>query len=291
MSVNKNFIYELSLSALIDSVGDVEILRRLLINQGIQSNKIIELNHRGRNFLLVYFSLLRNAQRIQRKLHKLKLKNVRIILKTVEPKQWEDRWKEDFKPFSLTKEIEIVPIWFKNHYSPKKKEQVYIDTKFAFGTGLHETTRFMAQLIENYRGQFNRFFDIGTGTGILAMIAHKCGARDIQAIDIDPDAVKVAQKNFKENQCTVTGIKTADINKLKTSKQYDFVAANLVTHDLIKMNKKIVSLVRPGKYLAISGIALENLGHIKKAFNTRFLRCRKIKKGRKWAAVLYQKTN
>ncbi|OGX31215.1 MAG: hypothetical protein A2787_01775 [Omnitrophica WOR_2 bacterium RIFCSPHIGHO2_01_FULL_48_9] len=76
----------------------------------------------------------------------------------------------------------------------------------------------------------------------------------------------------------------------KTNQQFDFVAANLISDDLIRLKKKIFSLVKPGQYLALSGISLENFSKVKKAFAALPLRCVQIRQGSRWAAVLYQRT-
>ncbi len=75
-----------------------------------------------------------------------------------------------------------------------------MDTLLSFGTGLHETTRFMAQFIEDKKGKFKSFLDIGTGTGILALVALKYGAQDVIGIDIGPLSVQAALDNMKANQ-------------------------------------------------------------------------------------------
>ena len=95
---------------------------------------------------------------------------------------------------------------------------------------------------------------------------------------------------MKRNGCLPASLKVADIHHYPSRKRYDLVAANLVTHNLIKAGRKLVSLVRPGKYLAVSGISLENISVLKKAFRKYPLRPLQIVKGKEWAAVLYKKT-
>src|SRR6185503_4769445 len=111
------------------------------------------------------------AEKFQKKIASYRWKNVSCRLKSIQSQDWQEKWKEDFKPFRLTDRIDVSPVWHRKRYKPKGREVVYIDTVLAFGTGLHETTRFMSQFIELCRGQFESFFDIGTGSGILSIIA------------------------------------------------------------------------------------------------------------------------
>lgn len=217
------------------------------------------------------------------------MKNASIEARSLRRKDWQDRWKIDFKPSLMGKMFVAVPAWLKDKYVPKRRTPVYIDTSLAFGTGLHETTRFMVEVIERCRGRFDRFLDVGTGTGILSIVAHHCGAGHIRAIDFNPDCVRVALENFRRNGCSIPVAKAADIHRYREGGRYDFVAANLVTHNLITAGRRLVSLVAKGKYLAVSGVSMENYSHFRKAFEGHPLRCLKIIRGRDWSAFLYQK--
>jgi ribosomal protein L11 methyltransferase len=131
--------------------------------------------------------------------------------------------------------------------------------------------------------------DVGTGTGILAIVASKCNGNDINAIDMCPEAVKVAKSNFISNGCASINIKVLDARRIKSKKKYDYVSANIITHDLIAMAEKLISLVKPGQYLAVSGISLSSYDLFRKAYARYPLRCVKIEKGEEWVAVLYKK--
>ena len=185
--------------------------------------------------------------------------------------------------------MDVVPVWYQDKYKPRSGcDHILMDTLLSFGTGLHETTRFMAQFIEDKRGTFNSFLDIGSGTGILALVAIKYGATDVVGIDIGSLSVQAARDNMKVNQLFFK-ITKADIKKYPIKKKYDFVAANLITGDLIENAQRIVSFVKEGGLLAVSGISLENLNRLRKAFSSLPLQCLKISKGAQWSGLLYQK--
>jgi len=288
MSKPTNITFKLSLTNNSFESHRIDILKNLLISLGVNSTEIIELEKDSVKVLEVYFQLEVKAKRLYEKLEEAALQEVELELKSLLKDEWLDVWKKDFKPFVLTEHFEVVPIWLKESYV-SKQEAIYIDTSLAFGTGLHETTRFMAELIGEYSGKFETVFDIGTGTGILGIIARKCGAKYIKAVDISSDAVEMARLNFKENGCKVNDLGVMDIKSFRGRRQYDFVAANLITHDLIKFGDKILRFVKQGKYLAVSGISVENFKMLEAAFKKYPLKSLEIKRGEKWVACLYQK--
>jgi len=282
-------IYEVSLTCKEGNSFEAQILRSLLARMSIKNTQIAESHFGLTAEISIYFPSLAKAKSLCDCLKIMRLKSIAVKIKTLKNKDWLNRWKEDFKPFMLTKTIRVIPTWLKRPNDKLPVKTIFIDTVSAFGTGLHETTRFMSRLIEEYRGQYESFLDIGTGTGILTFVALRNGARKVTAFDYDRHAVEAAKKNFISNGHCPSVVKHADISKFKTKKQYDFVAANLITLDLIKFCQKIYSFVKPKKYLAVSGISLENFPLFRRSFENCSLRCREVIKGKEWVAVLYQK--
>ncbi|MCR4336670.1 MAG: 50S ribosomal protein L11 methyltransferase [Candidatus Omnitrophica bacterium] len=267
------------------------LLRKILEDEGVASSQIMELQDGGKVCVATYFCSRLAAERIHRQILLKNLKNVKVQLKHLKKEDWQEKWKESVRPFRLTEKFDVVPAWRVKEYRRKKREPIIIDTAFAFGTGLHETTRFMSEFIEQSEGQFIDFLDVGTGTGILSIVAYKCGARSVDALDLDAMTVKVAKENLQRNRLKFRRIGIVDFGKLKNRETYDFVAANLLSETLILLNEKLLSRVNRGGHLAISGISLKNLKKVKETFKEKSLRCLKIKKGEKWAALLYKKTS
>ena len=288
-NVKRGVIFEVIIKTILANTGNIEILKGLLLNAGVAQDAIIECAQWPHTTLSVFFRSRPKALSLKSKLRAFRLSDVSVILKSLEKKDWQTKWKTEFKPFSLTKTFAVIPLRYKHKHRIRTKVPIYIDTDLAFGTGLHATTRFMAQFIDRSKGKFESFLDIGTGTGILAMIAQKCGAVDIKAVDICEGAVKVARRNCLENDCAGIDVQMADAQKNRSKKQYDFVAANILTQELIRMADKIISRVKPGKYLAVSGISLSNYDVFRLAYAQYPLRCVKIEKGEGWAAILYKK--
>ena len=291
MTIKKNAsVIELILSGKDNQVAAGPLLEGVLIQAGVPLSNLVEEREGDRVRVSLYFNSLSQARRVTDHLRSVQLKAVTAKLRLVRPQDWQNRWKEDFRPFKITDKLDIVPMWCTDKYRPSKRTPIYIDTVMAFGTGYHETTRFMAQLISSVKGKFGNFLDVGTGTGILSLIAHKCGADEVFAIDNDRECIKVARKNFAVNHYPATNLKAADVKTYKPKGQFDFVAANLMTQDLIRLKRKLCSLVAPGKFLAVSGISKENFSWLKKEYEALPLKRLKTLEGKKWVAVLYKRT-
>jgi ribosomal protein L11 methyltransferase len=157
----------------------------------------------------------------------------------------------------------------------------------AFGTGSHVTTRMcLALLDECIADQIpERMFDLGTGSGILAIAGACLGIRDVLAVDIDPMAIEVASRNVQSNsvddliRVVEGGIETAE-------GPYDIVAANLSASLLKRLAAKIAEHLKPGGSLIISGILEEEWAGVKDAFETEGLAEKEVLKEKVWVAAI-----
>lgn len=283
------FLFELFCLFEDDSDAKTDILREFLASIGIKLENIIVVEKAGFFRVSVYFENRLLAEQARVKVNRFLKGKLRFKIRKFKNENWKVKTAKNFSAFALTKKFDIVPSWKRKKYRKTPRIPIIIDSINAFGTGLHETTSFMAKLIERIEGHFKSFLDIGTGTGLLAMIALKCKAQDVCAIDFDPDAVVAAKQNFKINHYPDHLVRQGDIGCYKTKKRFDFVAANLITRDLIKYKKQILLTVKKNGFLAISGIMIENIPLIRKAFNIKKLRCIKIHKGEQWVAFLYKR--
>lgn len=282
-------IYEVSLSTRSADVCAEEILVNIFVTCGVSNYELAQ--HIEWHFIKVscFCSSLKKANELKRKLSRFASKEILVSCEILKESDWKERWKDDIKPFALTKHFDVVPTWQEKSYKKRRdKCPIFINTTLAFGTGLHETTRFMSQVIEKYGGHFESFLDIGTGTGILSVIASKCGASKIVAIDVDVGSVNIAKENLARNECLGCDIISGDFRAMISRRRFDFVAANLITQDLIDMRRKICAKVKPGGRLVISGISLNNLDVLMAAFKELPLRCLRILRGKRWAAILYK---
>ncbi len=272
-----------------DQIGSEEFIREIFLRLGYDQASYTVVVETIYGYGKVYCRTAGEAARLSRRILSLGIKKIKVFVTALSPAHWRDVWKKEIHPFQLTRRFDVVPCWNRESYQPGTRCPIYLDTILSFGTGLHETTRFMAELIEQCAGRFRTFLDIGTGTGLLAIIAARCGADTVWGIDIDEQSVVNAQQNMQRNGLAFDWCAAMDARSFSSRRKFDFTAANVITDELIAMKAKLIATVKPGKYLAVSGIALDSLRRFQTAFRDDRLRCRKIIKGRKWCALLYQK--
>lgn len=280
-------IYQLHIQS--ETKQGLELIRAVLLNLGLRESDLVDSSLKGKPAIELFDEHKARLERIEKLFFRLSLAGVETHQRRLAPKDWLTLWKSQWKPAALTKKLDVVPVWYQSKYKPRQgRDYILMDTLLSFGTGLHETTQFMAQFIEDNKGKFRSFLDIGTGTGILALVALKYGSKEVVGIDIGQLSVQAAHDNMKVNK-SYFKVKRADIKKYHSKESYDFVAANLITEDLIEHAQKILSFVKKGGLLAVSGISLDNLSKLRKAFSSLPLKCLKISKGKQWSGLLFQR--
>ena len=175
----------------------------------------------------------------------------------VNEEDWANSWKAYYKPIKIGSRLVIVPAWEK--YTPAEGELIVrMDPGMAFGTGTHETTRLVIQLLETYTKEGCRMLDVGTGSGILAICASKLGAGECRAYDIDPMAVRVANENIKDSGLSNITCEVSDLlRQIDRSKKYDLICANIVADIIIRMTPDVGELMHENTVLLASGIIKE----------------------------------
>lgn len=165
---------------------------------------------------------------------------------------WANCWKKYYKPIHIGNKVVIVPMW--EDYKAKEGEvTVSMDPGMAFGTGTHETTALCAEMIEKYMPAGVRALDVGTGSGILAILESKLGAATVEALDIDHNAVKVAKENCEANGVSNVICKQSDLIA-EASGIYGFISANIVADIIIRMAENVGNYLLSGGLLVVSGI-------------------------------------
>ena len=179
--------------------------------------------------------------------------SLRVETRSVNDKSWADVWKKYFKPFYAGQHLVVKPTW--EPFDPAPGDKVIeIDPGMAFGSGTHETTGMCLSILEeNIRGG-EEIIDVGTGSGILAIGAALLGAGHVLAIDIDPDAVKVAAENVANNR--VQDVVTVQQGNLleKVDAVCDICVANIISDVIISFAAPLMRHIRPGGLFICSGI-------------------------------------
>ena len=173
----------------------------------------------------------------------------------VESRDWSECWKQYYKPFRLGKHLVIRPSWETWDEQPGDIV-IVLDPGMAFGTGTHETTAMCTEMIEQYyRG--GKLLDVGTGSGILAIAAARLGAQDCLAVDIDPDAVRVAKENVA--RCGVekqVRVREGDLLQ-GLNETFDFAVANILAPVICMLAAPLRHHLTPGALFVCSGIIAE----------------------------------
>ena len=192
----------------------------------------------------------------------------KIEIVGVNEEDWANSWKKYYTTLHIGKRTVIVPMW--EEYEAKEGEIVVkMDPGMAFGTGSHETTRLVIELLEKYTKQGVRMLDVGTGSGILAICASKLGAGECKAYDIDPVAVKVANENIAESGQTNVTCEVSDLLKQVDldGGKYDLVCANIVADIIIRMTPDIGRFMKDDCVLLCSGIIKERADDVTAKLN------------------------
>ena len=178
---------------------------------------------------------------------------LQLEFRSVSDTDWKDVWKQYFKPFYASDHLVIKPTW--ESFNPLPGDRVIeIDPGMAFGSGTHETTAMCLSLLEQNIAGGEEIIDVGTGSGILAIGAALLGAGHILAIDIDPDAVKVAAENVAANHVQDT-VDVQQGNLLeKVDAVCDICVANIISDVIISFASPLMSHIRPGGLFICSGI-------------------------------------
>ena len=184
----------------------------------------------------------------------------------VNEEDWANSWKAYYKPIKIGERLVIVPAWEK--YDAAEGELIVrMDPGMAFGTGTHETTRLVIQLLEKYTKPGCRMLDVGTGSGILAICASKLGAAECRAYDIDPMAVRVANENVKDSGLSNITCEVSDLlRQVDRSKPYDLICANIVADIIIRMTPDVGVHMHDKTVLLASGIISERSADVIECF-------------------------
>lgn len=213
-------------------------------------------------------------------------------LSSVSTEDWSSSWKVNFKPLRVGRRLLIVPSW--EEVLPQTEDIVlHLDPGMAFGTGGHETTRLCLELLEQIMDDMPLMLspsvlDLGTGSGILAMAAVQLGAGRVCAVDIDPDAVRVARENLAANgladqvECSTTPLESM-------TGSFDIILANILAEELVRLAPFLAERLAPGGSLVLSGILAEKERMVRAGFASRSMEYLDTLRAGEWVALHYRK--
>lgn len=176
----------------------------------------------------------------------------------------DDRWVEAYqaglRPLPLGRRFVVLP--GDDHRAPPERDPIVLVPGRAFGTGEHPTTRLCAAALEAVVEPGSRWLDLGTGSGVLAVVASRCGARRVDAVDVDPDAVEVAREVVARNAAAGgVEVRTGSADSLDDG-AYDGVVANISEVYFLTRAADIARVLRPGGRLVASGFLVEDAADV-----------------------------
>ncbi|GGH62444.1 ribosomal protein L11 methyltransferase [Filimonas zeae] len=186
---------------------------------------------------------------------------VSYSLSEIQDQNWNSIWESQFEPV-VVDEFAAIRASFHAPITSVKYE-IVITPKMSFGTGHHATTYMMMQEMAKLDFTNKEVFDFGTGTGILAVLAEKMGARELLGIDNDDWSIENAKENLAANGCTKIEIEKKD--HPATEKLFDIILANINKHILLAYMKDLAVQLKKGGIILLSGLLEEDETDIKEA--------------------------
>lgn len=199
---------------------------------------------------------------------------------------WNEIWENSFEPIVIEG---ICTIRADFHHIPiTTKYELVITPKMSFGTGHHETTRLMILQMGNMDLTDKKVLDFGTGTGILAIFASKCGASTVYAIDNDQWCIENAIENVVQNGCSDIEVGLGGL-EVANGQRYDVILANINRNVLIDSCSAISELLNENGLVLLSGILLKDEDDIKNTFIQYGFEVLKTIIENNWMSVLFRK--
>ena len=210
------------------------------------------------------------------------------LFRKVSETDWSDEWKQYFHVTRVGKHIVVKPSW--ESYEPEAEDIVLeLDPGMAFGTGTHPPTVLVLEALEKMVHPDTAVFDVGTGSGILAMTAAKLGAKNVKAVDIDGVAVRTAMENIaKAGLADRIEVKQGDLLH-GTEGKADVIVAHILADIIILLLPDIPGKLKEGGLFFASGIIEDYQQDVTEAAEKVGLRVKEVTRIKDWVGLLMEK--
>jgi ribosomal protein L11 methyltransferase len=216
-------------------------------------------------------------------------------VRVVREEDWAHAWKKFYKPLRIGRRVVLKPSWEEWAALPDDII-VHLDPGMAFGTGMHPTTRLCVAAVEESVQPGDRVLDVGTGSGVLAIVAAKLGARTVLATDIDTLAVRVATENAARNGIPAGAGEVIDVRHgsvpADMAGAFDVIVANILAEVLVGLfdgkygNPPLAEPLAPGGTIILSGILEDRAGMVIDAAERHGLRVTGRLQENDWVAII-----
>lgn len=174
---------------------------------------------------------------------------------------WNEEWERNYEPVEVDSWLRIRAPF--HEAKPGFAHEIVIQPQMSFGTGHHHTTRLMAQQMAHLPLSGARVLDMGTGTGVLAILAERLGAAAVDAVDNFDWAATNTRENAARNDCKRVKAYHGDAEWLKDRKPYQIVLANINRNVLLSDLARYVEVLQPGGYVLTSGYLRQDEAQLK----------------------------
>jgi ribosomal protein L11 methyltransferase len=217
--------------------------------------------------------------------------STRIVYQDIDEQDWANSWKKYFKPQKIGHRIVVKPTW--HDYYPQSDEIVLeIDPGMAFGTGTHPTTAMCVRMLEKYVKKGDFCLDVGTGSGILMLVAHRLGGDRLLGTDRDEMAVTVARQNLLRNDVPAEKFNLIVADLLEGIKgRYRVVTANILSEIIVVLLNNLSEVLYPGGLFIASGIIEENKDMVIKKMTEQGLKILDMEIQEQWVVIVGSKDN
>ena len=203
-----------------------------------------------------------------------------------EEEDYQNSWKKYLYPEKISSQFVVKPTW-REYEAAEGEKVIELDPGRAFGTGSHPTTSLCVDLMEEKIKVGETVLDVGTGSGILMIVAEKLGARFVCGVDIDELAVEVAHENLELNAVPKEKYEVLHGNLIEKieAKSYDVVVANILADVLLLLLKDISSVVKKGGKIIFSGIIEDKVNEVIAAVEGAGMKVEKVLAKGEWRAL------
>lgn len=220
---------------------------------------------------------------VDRLLHKFPFS---CTMREIVPQNWNAVWESNFPPIAVEDKVYVRALF--HAPDPSYPYEIVIQPKMSFGTGHHATTWSVMKLMLNIDFEGKKVLDFGTGTGILAILAHKLGATEVWAVDNDPQCIENSGENFELNHTPDIKLALGDITAFG-EEQYHIIIGNITRNVILAFLDQIATNLLPNGVFIASGFYENDLGLIKQAAEPLGLSLETWQTRDNWCAAIFTK--
>lgn len=213
-----------------------------------------------------------------------------INLNQCKNEDWENNWKEFFKPMKVGNKLLIRPLWIDDYDNSENRKVLSIEPGLAFGTGGHDTTRLCMEMLEKYLNEGDTVLDTGCGSGILGIASLLLGAQSVVGVDIDELAVKTAKENGEVNGFKEPEFKVLEGNLTdRVSGKFDIILANIVADVIIMFSDFVGDFMKDDSVFIVSGIIAPRENDVKTALDKNHFKIIEENRSGDWLCLVLKK--